>query len=322
MASDWSANEAPKVARAYVLHLARTYQPGCVLAAACDLDLFEALGADAIEAQEIAERIRGDLRGTTILLDALAAIELIDKRDGRYLVPEAMRDLLSPGTPDSVLAMVQHQANCMRRWARLAETVRDGAQVETAPSVRGPARDTAAFIEAMDVINRGDAQRIVDELMPIQFDHLLDVGGASGTWTIAWLRANPRAQATLFDLPEVLPQAEDRLGSVGLMDRVDLVAGDFYSDRLPRAPARRSDPDSRRRDGRDPHTPPRRRALRRQHAERDARRWHLHAARVARRPRGRRLRRCRPASRRRVDALRRRRYIQVETSSRAWLRMK
>ena len=111
--------------------------------------------------------------------------------------------------------------------------MRTGAPVDRAPSVRGADKDTAAFIEAMDVINRGDATRIVGDLMPVEFEHLLDVGGGSGTWTVAWLRANPHARATLFDLPEVLPQAEDRLGNEGLLDRVTLVAGDFYADPLP-----------------------------------------------------------------------------------------
>jgi predicted O-methyltransferase YrrM len=62
---------------------------------------------------------------------------------------------------------------------------------------------------------------------------MLDVGGASGTWTIAFLQANPDAKATLFDLPHVVPLARKRLGDAGLLDRVELVAGDFLVDPLP-----------------------------------------------------------------------------------------
>jgi precorrin-6B methylase 2 len=99
--------------------------------------------------------------------------------------------------------------------------------------VHGEERDREAFIEAMDVINREAAAWLVDEIMPVDFTHLLDVGGASGTWTIAWLGANRGAKATLFDLPEVIPLAERRLGEAGMGDRVRLVAGDFYADPLP-----------------------------------------------------------------------------------------
>jgi len=216
-----------------ILKLARAYQEACVLAAAADLELFEAIGAEELDAPEVATRIRGELRGTTILLDALAALELLTKHEDRYAVPPPLQPLLRPGGPESVLAMVQHQANCMRRWSRLAQTIRDGEPPERTPSVRGEEQDTASFIEAMDVINRDAAAWLIDEIAPGPFTHLLDVGGGSGTWTIAWLAKNPTARATLFDLPHVIPLAEERLREAGLLDRVTLVAGDFDIDPLP-----------------------------------------------------------------------------------------
>jgi predicted O-methyltransferase YrrM len=62
----------------------------------------------------------------------------------------------------------------------------------------------------------------------------LDIGGASGTWTIAFLRACPSAQATLFDLPHVIAMARQRLSAAGLEKRVRLVPGNFTLDALPR----------------------------------------------------------------------------------------
>jgi hypothetical protein len=41
-------------------------------------------------------------------------------------------------------------------------------------------------------------------------------------------------RAILFDLPEVIPLASERLTNCGVADRVELVSGDFYVDRLPR----------------------------------------------------------------------------------------
>jgi len=61
----------------------------------------------------------------------------------------------------------------------------------------------------------------------------LDVGGASGTWTLAFLRAVPEARATIFDLPDAIEQARERIAASGFRDRVHLVAGDFYDDPLP-----------------------------------------------------------------------------------------
>jgi len=74
---------------------------------------------------------------------------------------------------------------------------------------------------------------VIQMLQPLKFSHLLDVGGASGTWTIAFLRAVPETAATLFDLPPVIPLAQKRLSEAGFQDRVTLVGGDFYADDLP-----------------------------------------------------------------------------------------
>jgi ubiquinone/menaquinone biosynthesis C-methylase UbiE len=62
---------------------------------------------------------------------------------------------------------------------------------------------------------------------------LIDVGGGSGSYTIAFLSAVPGMTATLFDLPDVVEMARERLQTDGVMDRVTLVSGDFYNDELP-----------------------------------------------------------------------------------------
>ncbi len=62
---------------------------------------------------------------------------------------------------------------------------------------------------------------------------MLDVGGASGTWTLAFLRAFPSARATIFDLPDAIQQARQRLGGNDMDERVLFVAGDFYRDDFP-----------------------------------------------------------------------------------------
>jgi predicted O-methyltransferase YrrM len=63
--------------------------------------------------------------------------------------------------------------------------------------------------------------------------NLLDVGGASGTYTLAFLQAVPEMKATLFDRREVVEMARKRLGEAGVLDRVTLVGGDFYRDEFP-----------------------------------------------------------------------------------------
>ncbi len=219
---------------ASILEMARSYQSACVLAAAADLDLFGLLDNKALTAQEVARAIESDVRATTVLLNALTALGLLEMRADSYAVPRDVGELLRPDGAQSVLPMVQHQANCLRRWAQLTEVVKTGEPGKRIPSVRGEDADYAAFIGAMDNVCAPVAGKVIEDLGPLKFQHVLDVGGASGTWTIALLRHYPDARATLFDLPHVIPLAQRRVADAGLSDRVDSVPGDFETDPLPR----------------------------------------------------------------------------------------
>jgi predicted O-methyltransferase YrrM len=221
----WTAEE--------LLELGRSYQAAAVMAAAADLDLFPALARGPRSAAEVARELQCDLRGLTLLLDALAGLDLAEKQGEFYSLVAGTAELLSDHGPASILPMAQHQANCLRHWAQLARVVKSGHPAEHSPSVRGEKRDAEAFIGAMHSICAPIAGEIVQAVQPLRFRHLLDVGGASGTWTMAFLRAYPEGRATLFDLPHVIDLAETRLAEAGLAGRVRLVAGDFMVDPLP-----------------------------------------------------------------------------------------
>lgn len=216
-----------------VLALARAYQPVCVLAAAAELDLFSILADGPLTAAALAKRLHATERGMTILLDALVALDLLAKHGDTYAVPDGVAAALTADGPSSALAMVQHQANCLRRWAQLARVVRDGSHEIPTGSIRGEAGDRASFIAAMHVVSGHTAPQLVARLGPPPFKHLLDVGGASGTWALAFLELAPGTQATLFDLLQVIPMARERLQQAGMLDRFRLVAGDFSTDELP-----------------------------------------------------------------------------------------
>ncbi|MFH1884870.1 MAG: methyltransferase [Planctomycetota bacterium] len=225
MAKQWTAQE--------VLDVARSFQPACVLTAAADLDVFSPLYEKPMTAEALACELGTNPRATTILLDALVALKLLAKQASDYSVPEDVAKLLTEKSANNVLPMVRHMGNCLRRWARLSGVTQTGKSAECGPSIRGEADDQADFIGAMHNISGPIADEVIDKLQPLKFGHLLDIGGASGTWTIAFLRAVPEATATLFDLPPVISMAEQRFAEAGLGDRVTLVPGDFYTDDLP-----------------------------------------------------------------------------------------
>ena len=216
-----------------LLDLGRGYQPAAVFAAAADLNVFDALDGKARTVHEVARKLRTGVRGVAILLDALAALRLVAKRGDRYSLSPGTAPWLTSKSPESILPMARHQANCMRNWAQLANVIQSGRPADRMPSVRGAAGDKASFIGAMHVVSEPMAGPVVRALRALRFTHLLDVGGASGTWTMAFLRMRPSARATLFDLADVIPMARRRLTKAGFSKRVKLVPGDFMKRELP-----------------------------------------------------------------------------------------
>ncbi len=215
-----------------LLDLARGFMEPRILLTGAELDLFTLLGRESLTATQLAGRLAADLRGLSTVLDALVAIGLLTKSDGRYTCPPAVARYLSSDSAESVLPMVLHAAVISQNWAQLVPKVL-GPAARTASQVAAEPGQLAAFIGAMQVVGSRAAPAVARAIQPGRARRLLDVGGASGTYTIALLRESPELRATLFDRPAVVDMAREHLASEGLLDRVDLVGGDFYADDLP-----------------------------------------------------------------------------------------
>jgi len=61
-----------------------------------------------------------------------------------------------------------------------------------------------------------------------EISHIMDIGGGKGTLISAILKANPRLQGTLFDLPQVVQEARKTLENDGLIDRCRFIPGNMF----------------------------------------------------------------------------------------------
>lgn len=215
-----------------VLADARAFTKSRVILTAVELDLFTLLDTKPAGAGEIAADLGLDPRGLTRVLDLLTAIGLFDKRGDLYHPTETGR-LYSSKHPETVLPMAQHLCRLWETWGHLTEIVRHGANPDEKPGLPLSEEARRAFIGAMHVVGAPLSKEIAASLDLSRYRRLLDIGGASGTYTMAFLRENPKLTAVLFDLAPVIPMARERLEAEGLLSRVELVAGDFYADELP-----------------------------------------------------------------------------------------
>jgi predicted O-methyltransferase YrrM len=217
-----------------ILKLARQFMESRILLTAAELNLFTFLDEAPSTAENLADLLPADLRGVTILLDALCAMGLLIKeQDDAYRCSPDVAACLSDKSPQSVLPMIQHANHLWQSWSGLTSKVTGQEPVGHTASAGRNEDEMRAFIGAMHVVGAKLAENIVKAVGPGTAKNMIDVGGASGTYTIAFLSAAPQLKATLFDRPAVMSIAHERLADAGMTDRVRLVAGDFYKDELP-----------------------------------------------------------------------------------------
>ncbi|MCR4667650.1 MAG: methyltransferase domain-containing protein [Desulfovibrio sp.] len=212
-----------------------------VIAAMAELDVATALLilGNSATFTETARQCGCDARGMKSLLDALVALGYFSKdgsgKTAKYAVLPQYVPLLDSRETTSYVPMLRHRARLQRHWSRLSWAVRDGKpQKEHSPSFLGEAQDGVSFIAAMNAIALRLTTRTMDALEKAGlFDSLppdariLDIGGASGTYTEAFLRRLPKAAATIFDLPAGIAGAKHRFENSDMEARVQLLEGDF-----------------------------------------------------------------------------------------------
>lgn len=211
---------------------ARAFMKSRIILTAAELDLFTQLAVKPRKAKDLADDLRLNERALIRLLDSLAAFGLLSKKDGQYSV-SGQGAYYSSHHPETVLPMVRHLNFLWENWSDLTETAQKGENRDRKPGIQMDEENWKSFIGAMHVVGRHLSEQIADDYDASRFHRLLDVGGGSGTYTIAFLKKNPGMNAVIFDLERVIPLARERLHAEGYLTRVELVSGDFYNDKLP-----------------------------------------------------------------------------------------
>jgi predicted O-methyltransferase YrrM len=159
-----------------------------------------------------------------ILLHALAAIGLLEKRGDRFVNGPLAAGFLSAGSPHDRRAALRHTASLWHRWSALTECVKSG---RPAPREGDGGADPRAFIAAMHNNAAGRAAQVLAALDLAGARRALDLGGGSGAYAIALARAVPGLAVVVLDLPEVVPLTEGYVAEAGLSDRITVRSGDL-----------------------------------------------------------------------------------------------
>jgi (2Fe-2S) ferredoxin/predicted O-methyltransferase YrrM len=209
----------------------RAFQESRILLTAVELDLFTVVGSGAT-ADQVAQKLHTDTRATEMLLNALVALDTLTKQDNTYHNTPLTSRFLTEGSPDNSRWSLMHSVSLWRRWSTLTDCIREGTSVTHEEASKRGDEWTKAFISAMDKNATLRAGQVAAAVGAQGVKRLLDVGGGSGAYSIAFARANADLRAEIFDLPSVIPLSAEYIKEAGFGDRIKVRPGDLRTDKF------------------------------------------------------------------------------------------
>jgi len=221
----------PGVSPEPIMRLASGFMAAKHLFAASELGIFEALTNAPATIEALAARTGLTVRAVRISADAMVALGLLDRDGDRYANGPVADHFLSGSTPADLRPLLRFWDQISYpTWECLAEALGSGPPREVFDLDDAQQAVVSAGIEAALA---GPSNALAHAVDWSAFSRLLDIGGGTGSWTIAVARSHPHLEATVLDLPVVADMARSRVVGAGLADRITVTAGDVMSGELP-----------------------------------------------------------------------------------------
>ncbi|BCS53834.1 methyltransferase [Geobacter sp. SVR] len=212
-----------------LLQLSGGYWSICALHTGVKLDLFTRLTDRPLGAAELAGQLEVDARGLGMLLDALSAMALLEKRGGSYGASPSAAEYLSRSSSKYLGHIIMHHHHLMDGWLHLDQAVRKGGAVRESVSRCGDESYRESFLMGMFNLAMQLAPLVVKAVDLGGRRRLLDLGGGPGTYAIHFCLQNPALTAVVYDLPSTRRFAEETIARFGLGERIAFNDGDFIN---------------------------------------------------------------------------------------------
>jgi predicted O-methyltransferase YrrM len=214
-----------------IQQLAMSFQSSRILLSAFELDVFTALSGEPKPSERVAQTIGADARATDRLMNALCALDFLKKEHGLFSNSEVAEKFLVKGRKN-YLGGLMHTVHLWDTWSTLTDAVKAGHQVTSEPLEKRSSEWFEAFIAAMHQRAVMASPLFVSALDLSGVKTMMDVGGGSGAYAMAFARAKEDLRVTVFDLPGVIQLTRKYVAQGGLSDRIDFTEGDYGKDDL------------------------------------------------------------------------------------------
>ncbi len=217
----------------YLMQVVGGFQGAKILMVACELDLFDHLPSPGKSAVDLAASLGVDSRAASIFMDSLAALGLLEKKNGKYSNSPLAATYLVKESPGYRGHILKHMARFWDSWSQLAQVIKQGKQADVGQDfLYDQEEGNRNFIWGMNDVGRDRALEVLEILDFSGVKHLLDLGGGAATYSIAFAKQYPELQSTVLDLPITLKVAQENIEINQLESRVKTRPGDFFEAEL------------------------------------------------------------------------------------------
>jgi hypothetical protein len=227
-----------------ILQLGLGFWGSKALLSAVELGLFTKLADQGpLDGEALREELGLHERSATDFFDALVALGMLDRKDGRYANTPSTDVFLDRSKPSYIGGILEMaNARLYQFWGSLTEGLQTGQLQNEAKGgedffeklYSDPDR-LAQFARAMSAISTGAAHAIAAKFPWDAHKTVIDVGCAEGAVPVQVALAHDHISGGGYDLPQLEPIFDAHVEQFGLSDRLSFTAGDFFDGPLPEA---------------------------------------------------------------------------------------
>jgi hypothetical protein len=225
-----------------IMQLGFGYWGSKALLSAVELGLFTLLAQEPLTADDIRARLKLHPRSVRDFLDALVALGMLERKEGRYANTPAADRYLDRAKPTYMGGMLEMMsARLFRFWADLTEGLKTGEPQNEAKrggdlfeTLYSDPERLEQFLSAMTGLSLGVAHALAERFPWSKYPSFVDIGVAQGGLPVVLAQAHKHLRGVGADLPIVGPIFERYVRERGLEDRLRFVALDFFREPLPR----------------------------------------------------------------------------------------
>jgi hypothetical protein len=232
----------------HIMQTATAFWASKVLLTAVELDLFTTLGDGKMTASQLGQKLGLHPRGTYDFFDALVALKFLDRDgdgpEGKYKTTPQTAAFLNKRSPTYIGGLPEMlNARLFGFWNDLGAALKTGKpQSEVKHGHKSVFEELYSnqaslgqFLEAMTGFQAANFAALAEKFDFSKYKTVTDAGGALALLSRIVGARHPHLKFTSFDLPPVIPLAQKHIKAAGMEARITAVAGDFFTDDLPKA---------------------------------------------------------------------------------------